>query len=177
MKKALPLIFGFLLLAICTLAVASFHSEKRGQRLYEEYFEATPPSGYGAQRALGTSNVTDADQSILRQGINYHQAGRYDYALTSFRAYLESNPEPETYTVELLAATAAMASGEFLEGKGYLETMTLDAPAAKAAYYWYQALLELRNEDLTEARQMLEKLRALPESKDYQAAELERVLG
>ncbi len=160
-----------MLLALCTLAVSQYRTARQGALLYAEYFSPIPPGGYGAQRVL-TAAATDTDASILRQGISYHQEGRYDYALTAFRAYLESHPEPEGYTVELLAATAAMASGEYSEGESYLEAMPKEVPAAKAAYIYYQALLTLRNEDLEQAGRKLELLKGLQAGGLFPAAEI-----
>lgn len=160
-----------MLLALCTLAVSQYQTARKGALLYAEYFSPVPPGGYGAQRVL-TAVATDTDASILRQGISDHQEGRYDYALTAFRAYLESNPEPEEYTIELLAATAAMASGEYAEGRIYLEAMPKEAPVAKAAFVYYQALLELRNEELEEAGKNLELLKGLQAGGLFPAAEI-----
>lgn len=160
-----------MLLALCTLAVSNYRTARQGALLYAEFFTPTPPSGYGSQRVL-TATATDTDASILRQGFSYHQAGRYDYALTAFRAFLEGNPEPEGYTVELLAATAAMASGEYEEGDAFLQGMPQEAPAAKAAYLYYSALLDLRQERLDDAGEKLARLKEMQAGSLFPAAEI-----
>lgn len=118
--------------------------------LYETYFDATPVNGYATQRSL-TAATPDEDASILRQGVRYHQEQDYDLALMSFRAYLESNPEPNNDQVFLLAATAAMASGNYAEGEEYLMRIAKDDSEFGAAASWYIALLTLRKEKLDAA--------------------------
>ncbi|WP_026231622.1 tetratricopeptide repeat protein [Neolewinella persica] len=139
------------LVAVITLfsifAMTSYRQANKGALLFGKYFEAAPMEGYGTQRSLA-SGQRDTDASILRQGIAYHQQEDFDLALVSFRAYLEGNPEPDNGQVFLLAATAAMASGNYAEGEEYLEQIAKDDPQYGAAASWHTALLELRKEHL-----------------------------
>lgn len=173
MKKALPILFGLLLIALCTLAISSYRTARQGTILYAEFFTPTPPGGYAAERTLTAGQVTtDTDASILRQGITYHQEERYDYALASLRAYLESNPDPVNPNVELLAATAAMASGEYAEAESYLQDMPRETAKAEGAYLYYGALINLREEQLEAAENKLITLGKLPGAEMYPAAEI-----
>lgn len=130
--------------------------QQAGTVLFEEYFDAAPPAGYGLQRGFQAVGGEDLDASILRQGILYHQQGAYDLALPTLRAYLESNPVPESYLPQLLAATAAMATGEYAEGAAHLEAMPTEQGEAAAAAAWYGALLALRENRYDEANAQLD---------------------
>lgn len=134
--------------------MTNYRSHNSGRLLFEEFFEATPLGGYGTQRALGTIDQNDTDASILRQGIKYHQAGDYDLALVSLRAYLEGNPVQEEKAVMLLAAGAAMATGNYAEAREYVDELSESAPSA----IWYDALLNLRVEDIQGAKASLTAL-------------------
>ena len=131
-------------------ALSSYREANKGALLFEEYFEAAPVEGYGTQRSL-TVGQRDTDASILRQGIAYHQQADYDLALVSLRAYLDSNPLPDNDQVFLLAATAAIASGNYAEGEEYLKQIAKDDAKFGAAASWHTALLALRKENLRAA--------------------------
>ncbi len=164
--KILPT-FGIALvfLAVCGTVLTNFRQRNTGVMHYERYFSATPPTGYGLQRSLVSveAPANDLDQSILQQGILYHQAEDYDLALTSLRAYLESNPAPADHLPQLLATTAALATGHYGEAAKHLEAMPQTNPEAEAAAVWFSGLLDLRAEKLTAARskfQLLSNMRS-----------------
>lgn len=145
---------------------------EQGAILFEQYFDADPPAGYGLQRSLQAAGGNDLDASILRQGILYHQQQAYDLALPALRAYLESNPVPESYLPQLLAATAALATGEFAEGAAYLEAMPTEEEEAAAAAAWYRGLLALREEKYKEADTQLRLVEKYWPTHPYPVAKL-----
>ncbi len=144
--------------------------------LFEQYFEAEPVSGYGTQRSLATG-ISDEDASILRQGITYHQQMDYDLALVSFRAFLESNPEPASDRPLLLAATAAIATGHYAEGKEYLAQITEDDSEIGTAANWHQALLLLRKEERSAALAELQLVGRSPAGSAYPTEDLVKLLS
>ena len=137
-------------LLLLVFTSGSCQRNNTGVLLYEAYFDATPVNGYATQRSLAAAAL-DEDASILRQGIRYHQERDYDLALMSFRAYLESNPEPGNDQVFLLTATAAMASGNYAEAEAYLKQIDKDNSEFAVAASWHTAMLALRNENLDAA--------------------------
>jgi len=153
------------------LAMVGFRSEKKGAALYHQYFDPTPVGGYGIQRALGVESLT-TDQSILQQGILYHQQREYDLALVAFRAYLEGQSVTAGPRPYLLAATAAMARGAYEEAAGYLDRMPRDDDAAVAAHGWYSALLDLREEKLSLAASRLKNLLEQKGGKEYPVSQV-----
>ena len=155
----------------------SFKAENSGALLFDRYFDATPVNGYSIQRGLTPAKVTDQDASILRQGVNWHQSKDYDLALVSLRAYLESNPVPATGRPLLLAATAAIAIGEYEEAAGYLAEVPRVDAATRVADDWYTALLALRKEDLAAARPLLEKIAKDANGRNYAAKDLLKALS
>lgn len=132
------------------IAMTAYGRDQSGTRLFEAYFSATPPAGYATQRSLAVARQ-DEEASILRQAIVYHQQADYDLALVSLRAYLAGAPMPGHAETYLLAATAAVASGEYQEGKQYLELISPDDGATFIYACWYDVLLLLRQEQLAEA--------------------------
>lgn len=143
------------LLAGISFVMFSYQQQEKGTALFEEYFDAAPPTGYGLQRGFQVAGGSDLDASMLRQGVLYHQQGKYDLALPALRAYLEGNPTPENYLPQFLAATAALATGEYAEGAIYLEAMPKEQGEAAAAAAWYGALLALRKKKYREATEQL----------------------
>lgn len=150
LKKIISIALLVASILLLAFAVRSYQRDNAGTLLYETYFDASPVNGYATQRSLAAGNA-DTDASILRQGKLYHQQKHYDLALMSLRAYLESNPEPDNDQVFLLAATAAMASGNYVEAEEYLQHVSKDDPEFGAAALWHTSLLALRKEDLQEA--------------------------
>ncbi|MFT5999603.1 MAG: tetratricopeptide (TPR) repeat protein [Neolewinella sp.] len=150
MKKNISIALLVASLLLMAFAVSRYQRDHMGTLLYEAYFDATPANGYATQRSLAARNE-DTDASILRQGKLYHQQKDYDLALMSLRAYLESNPEPDNDQVFLLAATAAMASGNYVEAEEYLQQISKNDAKFGAAASWHMALLCLRKEDLRAA--------------------------
>lgn len=167
MTKTVSLLVTSVLLALTLLASCGYRNANQGRLLYQRYFEATSPVGYGTLRAVATPAALDGDASILAQGKRYHQTADYDLALVSLRAYLESNPAPEAYLPELLAGTAAMASGYYDEARDYLERLPTEDSDADGAALWYLSLLDLREENLVAARGKLELLAASPARNQY----------
>ena len=158
MRKYLPFLSFVVLLAIAFAASSTYRNAKPGEVLYNRYFEAQTPAGAGITRAAVGEAAADPDVSILEQGKRYYQSEDYDLALVSLRAYLEANPTPEDYLPELLAGTAAMATGHYSEGKRYLQRLPESHAAADAAALWYLSLLDLREENLSAARGKLQLL-------------------
>lgn len=157
MSKAITIGLVALILLLSVFAISYSRQENKGTLLFEKYFDAAPVEGYGTQRSL-TANQRDTDASILRQGIAYHQQADYDLALMSFRAYLESNPEPASDQVFFLAATAAIAAGNYTEGEELLNQVAKDDAEFGAAASWHTALLALKKENLPAATSELRSL-------------------
>lgn len=121
----------------------------------EEFFSAQPPNGYGTQRALSPAGATsDADASILRQGVRYHQEEEYDLALVAFRAYFSGEPVSVKPLHLNLATTAALASGAYADAATFVAEM----PVASTDRLWWGAMLDLRREKLRGAKDKLEQL-------------------
>ncbi|MFK8164788.1 MAG: hypothetical protein AB8H12_20245 [Lewinella sp.] len=150
MKKIISIALLVASLLFLVFAISCYRSSNTGVLLYEAYFDATPVNGYATQRSLAAA-APDEDASILRQAITYHQQTDYDLSLMSFRAYLESHPQPDNDQVFLLAATAAMASGNYAEGEEYLQQIDKTDTEFGAAASWHNALLLLRKEKLRAA--------------------------
>ena len=157
MPKVLTSLSFALLLLLSLLVGCNYRSANQGQRLYGKYFSAESPIGYQTLRAVGAAQLDD-EASILEQGKRYHQQQDYDMALVSFRAYLESNPEPASFLPELLAGTSAMASGYYDEARDYFERLPTNVSEADGAALWYLSLLDLRDENIDAARGKLEVL-------------------
>ena len=140
-----------------------------GLHLYQAYFEATPHVGQGITRAAAAPS---GEYAVLEQGKRYHQAGQYDYALTSLRSYLTTQPIPADYLPELLAGTAAMATGNYAEARRYLQELPTEDTDADAAALWYLSLLDLHDENLDAAQGKLQLLTASPAARQYPVDEL-----
>lgn len=158
-------------LLLLVFVLSNCQHNHTGTTLYEAYFDATPVNGYATQRSLAAGNE-DTDASILRQGKLYHQQKDYDLALMSLRAYLESNPEPGNHQVFLLAATAAMASGNYGEAATYLQQISQENPEFGAAASWHTALLALKKEDLSAATKELRSLELAGMNRLYPVQEI-----
>lgn len=137
--------------AILFYGFLHYRSETRPQRLFQTYFTAIPPAGYGIKRSVAVftgdpaREQTAEEASIYRQALRYHQEERYDYALMAWTAYLEHDPLPKDYRPHLLAATAAAASGDYPRAEELLAEMPRETEVAAASYHWYRALLFLRD--------------------------------
>jgi tetratricopeptide (TPR) repeat protein len=143
-----------ILLLVSIFAMTTYGGTREGASLFEAYFDATPPDGYATQRSLAATRQ-DEEASILRQAIIYHQQADYDLALVSLRASLDGFPMPGNAETYLLAATAATASGEYREGKQYLDLISPDDGVTFVYARWYAALLALRQEQTAEAASTL----------------------
>lgn len=141
-----------------------------GERLYAEYFDAEPVSGYGTQRAF--VRLTDQEASVLRQAITYHQDRDYDYAIMAFRNYLATNPIPADPRIAVLAGTAAMATGHHQEAREYFDLLTEEDGFAYAESLWYGALNELHADRLPSVRVLLEELRDNRYASEYPLVDL-----
>lgn len=148
----------------------SYRAERPGDRLFGAYFSAAPVQGYPAQRSL-SAGMVDADASILRQAYAYHKAADYDLALVSFRAFLESNPVPESDETLLLAGTSAVATGNYAEGAEYLRRVDENGAFAAEAR-WHLALLDLREGSLAAARGELRRISEAPAGRSLPVGEL-----
>lgn len=93
-------------------------------------------------------------------------------ALVSLRAYLESNPTPDNFLPELLAGTAAMASGSYGEARRFLQQLPEEDSDADGAALWYLGLLDLREENLEAARGKLQLLAGSPARNQYPVEDL-----
>ena len=172
---ALPKVFAISFIAGILLfsgfAMTTYGESDGGVLLFEEYFEAKPVYGYGIRRSLA-ADLSDTDASILRQGISYHQQADYDLAIVSFRAFLESNPEPADDQPLLLAATAAIATGHYAEGMDYLDEITEDDSETGTAANWHQALLHLRKGNNAAALAELQRVKQARAGRAYPTARL-----
>lgn len=170
MSKTISIILVLGFIACSAFAVTSFRAERSGTRLFADYFNAEPIQGYTVQRSLAVGNV-DEDASIIRQAYSYHKAESYDLALVSFRAYLESNPLPENDEVLVLAATSAIATGNYDEGAQYLDQIEDNGDFATEAW-WYLALIDLREDKLTSAESELKRVITSKRGRSFPAKEL-----
>lgn len=174
LKKSLPLLLVLVLMTLALVATTTYRQVNQGNRLYHQYFSAESPLGYQTTRAVG--KASDQEASIWEQAKRYHQGKDYQLALSSLRNYFESEPAPNTFLPELLAGTAAMASGEYTEARRFFQEIPADNQEVDAAALWYLSLLDLKQENLQAAQGKLELLTSNPAGKAYPAEELlERV--
>jgi hypothetical protein len=146
-----------LILLSLTLGVLGYVNHQRATthlRLFQTYFSAIPAGGYGTQRGLKAKKMED-EQPLLRQGIRYHQQGKYGHALMALRNYLEGGTVSGVPPAELLAATAAAAIGEYQTGVYFLDQMPRDQADQRHQYGWYRGLFALREGNLSLAEHHL----------------------
>lgn len=139
-------------LALLILGYVNFRAERQNVRLYDTYFSAIPAGGYGTQRSLSTLGTYREAGSILRQGIQYHQQGKYNFALAALRNYLEGNPLPGDHSAALLAATAAAATGDYPSARYFLDQMPREEAEQQEQYNWYRGLFALREGQTARAK-------------------------
>ncbi|MEM9929138.1 MAG: hypothetical protein AAF840_04930 [Bacteroidota bacterium] len=175
MRNALSISLVLALLVGGTYAVINFQKEQSGALLFEEYFSPQPLMGYSTQRSLTAGDIS-SETSMLRQGIAYHQQEDYELALVALRAYLAGQPENPPPAAHLLAATAAIMTGQYEEGKALLEDGTPTASEYAIASTWYQALLAIRAQQFQQAKEALQRLSGTPGSEKYPINDLLRRL-
>ncbi|OAV43297.1 hypothetical protein [Lewinella sp. 4G2] len=171
MKKLIPFLSTALLLLVAVLMVQGYRNATPGEVLYRQYFQAEMPANAGNTRAVAVATL-DPDASLLEQGRRHYLSEDYDLALVSLRAYLESNPFPDDYLPELMAGTSAMATGNYAEGKRYLQQLPDTHDEADAAALWYLSLIDLHEEQLGAARAKLELLSQQPLGSEYPVNEV-----
>lgn len=170
LKKLILSGLAILFLAVCVIALTGYAKDNQGKLLAEEFFSPVPVRGYGTQRAL-IAGSRDAAASILRQGIIYHQQQDYDLALVSFRAYFDEVPVREEYFPTVLASTAAFVTGNYEEAREFLDGISQTEKTVRQDYLWYTALLDLRDENFSAARERLTELEGMGQ-KDYEVKAL-----
>lgn len=170
MKKVIFSGLAIVFLVVCTFALTGYSEDNAGKLLAEEFFSPVPVRGYGTQRALTVGNRAAA-ASILRQGIIYHQQQDYDLALVSFRAYFDEVPVREEYFPTVLASTAAFVTGNYEEAREFLDGIPQTEKTVRQDYLWHTALLDLRNEDFSAARERLAELEGMGQQ-DYEVKAL-----
>ncbi|NJC27730.1 hypothetical protein [Neolewinella antarctica] len=176
MKQYFPFLCIATTLLVAFFAISAYRQAAPGARLYNQYFTANSPIGYTTDRALGLTALA-GDAAILEQGKRYHQDTDYDLALVSLRTYLDHNPVPNDYLPELLAGTAAMATGNYAEARSHLWQLPESDSDADGAALWYLSLLDLREENLVAARGKLRLLAGSPAGRQYPVEEVLGELG
>ena len=145
------------------LVASGYRADRPGQLLYEQYFAVLTPTDLAlasgpATRTLGVAPAADTEEAnrlaALEEGKYQYFGGNYRMALASLNYHLEGEYPEADDEAYWLAATAAMAVGEYATARELLG----EADPEAATTIWYSALLDLKGEAIGSATTALQSL-------------------
>lgn len=145
------------LLGFLFLGWYKYHQAQAPDRVFAEFFDPAPRVAFSGQRAISAAR---RDDPVLTQAIRYHLAGAYEFALSSWRSYLEDNakPDPKAY---LYAANAAMATGKYDLAKHFLDELPPSSSEILGEETaWYRTLHTLKTQGVASAIAQIDEVDA-----------------